>query len=337
MTGREEQERQIRKKTEAVLRVYPSYIKEWYYNLVASGMTARSCDEYVRSARRFLSFIDPHIKRVQLCQITPDIVDQYMVSLQTVVRDGCETRSSDSARQTAWCILNKLFGFLYERGYIERNYMQSVGKPKNQDLQRINEHRILLTKEDFAAMIKLVDVDISETQTDYEQFLCVRNKLILTLLMVTGMRVGALVSININDLDVNNHKLLVVDKGEKHHEYVLSDDVVELIQQYLQLRNKRCSTAPALLTNKYNVRVTRQVISDVVSHYSQAALGYKISPHKLRAGFCSILYNETQNAEFVRRAVGHSNITTTQRYIVTDNREKQEASAIMNSVLGFDK
>ena len=48
-------------------------------------------------------------------------------------------------------------------------------------------------------------------------------------------------------------------------------------------------------------------------------LGYKISPHSLRTAFCTILYKKTGDIEFVRRAVGHSSIETTQRYIVDDD------------------
>ena len=66
---------------------------------------------------------------------------------------------------------------------------------------------------------------------------------------------------------------------------------------------------------------------------TEIALGRRLSPHKLRAGLCSILYDETHDIEFVRRAIGHSNVATTSRYIHTNEDEKQKASNIMEKLL----
>ena len=73
-------------------------------------------------------------------------------------------------------------------------------------------------------------------------------------------------------------------------------------------------------------------VKEVVERCTKNALGKKLSPHKLRAGFCSILYKETHDIEFVRRAVGHSDIKTTQRYISVDDTERRKASTIMNNI-----
>jgi site-specific recombinase XerD len=89
----------------------------------------------------------------------------------------------------------------------------------------------------------------------------------------------------------------------------------------------------ALFVTEKGNRLASVSISRLVEKYCEEGLGYKISPHKLRSGFCSILYNKTHDAEFVRRAVGHSNIATTQRYIKTNDNEKEIASNIIGGVL----
>ena len=70
--------------------------------------------------------------------------------------------------------------------------------------------------------------------------------------------------------------------------------------------------------------------------YTKKALGKAMSPNKLRAGFCSILYDETHDIEFVRKVVGHAKIETTQRYIATKGSEKKNAAAIMDKLLEDD-
>ena len=63
----------------------------------------------------------------------------------------------------------------------------------------------------------------------------------------------------------------------------------------------------------------------MVSSITKKALGYEMSPHKLRSGFCSILYKETKDLELVRRIVGHASSITTQRYIVINDDDKEKA------------
>ena len=80
-------------------------------------------------------------------------------------------------------------------------------------------------------------------------------------------------------------------------------------------------------------RMDAQAIITVVRTYTSIGIGFSLSPHKLRAAYCTILYSKTKDIDFVRKAVGHSSITTTQRYIVDDGSTKKKSADIMYSVL----
>jgi site-specific recombinase XerC len=108
---------------------------------------------------------------------------------------------------------------------------------------------------------------------------------------------------------------------------------IEALNEWVYDRESWNTSSNALFISENGNRISATALSELVEKYCQDALGYHISPHKLRAGFCSILYKETGNAEFVRRAVGHSNISTTQRYIVTDNNERAKASELIDGLL----
>lgn len=282
MTGREEQERRLKRKIERSLSQYPQFINEWYYNLIASGMTSRTCLEYMRTVRRYLTFlnIDP-LKSITCADLTPLSFDKYMILIQTVG----DRSSSDSYKQLNWCVLNKLCDFLHQRGYIKQNYMSAIHKPKNQDLARINEHRILLSQEDFK---KILNAVTRETASRDAHGTVYRDRLILSLLMTTGMRRSALASINIGDFDVVNHKLVVIDKGAKRHEYKLSDEIIELFDGYMAERDIMLGEfdSEALFISRCHERMHADSIGEVVQKYSNIALGKKLSAHKLRAGFC---------------------------------------------------
>ena len=322
MTGREEHELSFKRQIENRIVRMPKYVHEWYNNLLASNVSIRTCATY-------LNFLEKYFKSVNECYIiikpedlTPDTLDKFFISLRNI--DG--KKASDSLAVTAWYALKKFFEFLKNRNYIKRNFVLDITKPKNRDEARINEHRILLDKDDFTKILEAANNDEHKHKR--------RDVLILALLMSTGMRKSALMEIDIENIDFKEHLLHVTDKGEKRHTYVLSPKIMGLLKDYFY---ERCEIDPKivekpLFINNRKQRISIGVINYTVKKYTEEALGKKLSPHKLRAGFCSILYSENHDIEFVRRAVGHSSSTVTQRYIVTDNSEKKKASEIMDSI-----
>jgi len=324
MTGRERFDLMINSRTENRLNDLPEYVSEWYYNLLASGMSSRSCNDYINKAKLFLDYC----QTTDLNVITQAMVDKYFIYIKTKDRDdGDKVSTSDSYQQTTWCALNKFFDFLTNRGYIIKNYMLQIAKPKNRDLVRINENRIHLTKEDFHKI-----VDAARNGRVFKNRL--RNELIVTLLMVTGMRIAALSELDIDNVDLEKKTLSVIDKGNKRHKFYLSNSVIELLKNYLEERNRVAliQERGLFVSKSTGERLSIDTIKDVVERCTKNALGKKLSPHKLRAGFCSILYSETHDIEFVRRAVGHSDVKTTQRYISVDDKEKKKASEIMDTI-----
>ena len=308
MQGRIENNIRIKRLIENNLRTMPPYVKEWYINLIASGKEMSSCNDYIRKIRKFLLYINEDIIKIVPEDITMDKTETYFISIQTKINsNGKQDVTSDSYRQTIWCALNSFLGFLYNRKYIEENYMKYICKPKNKDLQRINENRVLLTKEDFNEILKCVQNGVgSHKAKEYQK-----------------------------NMNLFRRELLVIDKGNKRHVYYLTDDVIKYLKLWLLQRKDilKKEHNDALFVSENKTRLSSNAIYKLVEKYCKEALDEKISPHKLRSGFCSILYNETKDAEFVRRAVGHSNISTTQRYIVTDNSEKEKAANLINCLL----
>ena len=328
MTGRLYNDEKINASTKKILKDTPEYLHEWYTSLEASGVTASSRRVYVSGVKKFLTYINSDIMSVTPNDITYNKVAQYLVDSSKKVVNGEIQKMSDSYRYGIWSQLNNFFDFMVARGYLTENFMKSFKRPKNHDLDRINETRVLLTEDDFREILYAI------TQEKNAMFRT-RNMAIVMVFMFTGMRLSALTSIMLDDIDLNKNVLTIVDKGEKRHVYPLDEDVIEVIKVWLSIRedwvndeNERhlfLSTRKNPLSNE-EVRV-------MIQKYTEQALGKPLSPHKLRAGFCSILYSKTHDIEFVRRAVGHSNIATTTRYIVTDGSERRKASKLLRDIL----
>ena len=334
MNGRLENEIKKEQALLNKLNTMPDYVSEWYFNLKASNKTITTCKDYIYKIDKFLSFVEESVGNKQLGNISLPIVQRYFISIQKKDVNGTIVYTSDSYQQTIWCCLNSFFEFLVETEKMSKNYMKMISKPKNKDLERINANRVLLTKKDFNKILKSVENGVgSKRAKSFQENQRSRDRAIMLLFMTTGLRKSALSEININDIDLIMGTLHVVDKGNKYHSYILSEKTIEALNEWIYDRQEWDVKSDALFISDTGNRISATALSELVDKYCKDALGTHISPHKLRAGFCSILYKETGNAEFVRRAVGHSNIATTQRYIVTDNNERAKASELIDGLL----
>lgn len=330
MNGRIQNELLIEKRSDEKVTEMPDFVRRWYTNMKASHKTAATCRDYITKVERFLKSINPKVSDVKLSDINEDTVTSYYISTQRTTKNGELSATSDSYQLTVWCCLDNFLSYLVNSGLIERNYIHAISKPKNHDLPRINENRVLLTDRDFKKILKAIDSEENELMRR-------RDRAVILLFMNTGMRKTALVTMTFDELKLDERKIVVTDKGNKRHEYILNDKLVDALNDWLSVRSTYgtgvdVSENHLFISNRGKVMAPKTV-EKLVEKYTTKALGKPLSPHKLRAGYCSILYNKTGDIEFVRRAVGHSNATTTQRYIVTAGAEKKRASDIMGSLL----
>lgn len=340
MNGRLEQELLINQRCQKTLDKCPEYVVEWYNNLRASDKTAMSCRNFLNNIYRFLSTLTKDTCNIRVEQLSYNTVSNYFISIQTktkISNGQKETvETSDSYKQGVWCALNNFFTFLQKRKYIEDNPMELIEKPANHDADRINKNRILLQEDDFKKILKSVERGCgSQRSMAFQEKMKNRDMVIFLIFMTTGIRKTALSEINIEDINFDTRELVVKDKGKKTHSYFLTPLTMDYINEWLLERKEIANeNSMALFVSNRGKRISGRAIDNLVQKYCDDALGYHISPHKLRAGFCSIMYNKTGDIEKVRRMVGHSRVDTTQRYIVTGGNEKEEASAIMTDIFG---
>ena len=327
MNGRLQNELLIERSNDEKVATLPDFVRRWYINMKASKKTGATCRDYINKVERYLKSINSYPSKVQLSDINEETVAAYYMSVQRTERNGELVYTSDSYQQTVWCCLDNFLGYLHNVGLIERNYIESITKPKNRDLERINENRVLLTEKDFQKILNAVKHEENELFRK-------RDFAIILLFMNTGMRKTALRTITFDDLDLNKGKLTVIDKGNKRHVYILNDQLRNAIREWINVREEfhPGDDNHIFISSRGNV-MSPKTVENTICKYTEIALGKSLTPHKLRSGYCSILYKKTGDIEFVRRCVGHANTVTTQRYIVTKGSEKYEAAEIMKTLL----
>ena len=319
----------VQKQIDGVIKDMPSFVVEWCYYLRTSDRTLLSCYDYIRKIRNFLKYINTDIQKIDVSEITSDACESYMNSCQTYKdKKGMEHITSLSYQQCIWSALNNFVDFLVAKGYTEYNYMQNIERVKGSDLEKINENRILLTKNDFNKILR------ASKRLSREEILKNRNTLIILLFLTTGIRKTAMSDININDINIDDKTLAITNSKNKTQIYNLSAQTIHYVIKWLEDRKELETTESgnALFITQKGDRLGDDTIYNIVKKSCKLGYGKKLSPTELRTGFCSILYEETDDIQFVQEVIGHQSALTTKRYFKNNNQRKR-ATKIMSDIL----
>lgn len=175
------------------------------------------------------------------------------------------------------------------------------------------------------------DEEITRILFHVQQPSCsLRNRLIVEMLLYTGVRVSELCNIQLKDLDLLTHILRVTGKGGTYREIPLRPELVESIQRYLggERRNSRFTESPYLLLSQRAAKLHRDAVNRLLKTLGDK-LGMSIYPHKFRHTFCSVLIRRGVALTTVRKLAGHASIQTTSQFYVHTNREDMEEAVTL--------
>ncbi|KGA97232.1 integrase [Alkalihalobacillus alcalophilus ATCC 27647 = CGMCC 1.3604] len=154
-----------------------------------------------------------------------------------------------------------------------------------------------------------------------------RNKLIVYLLLYTGVRVSELINIKLSDIEFLTHMLTVQGKGGKIREISMRKDVLELINQYMKGERvaSKFQDSEYLLVSQRAPKMHRDAVRDWLAKISNE-LGFKLHPHLFRHTFCTRLLKKGVDLTTVSKLAGHATVNMTAKfYIQTSREEKQRA------------
>jgi len=202
--------------------------------------------------------------------------------------------------------VRSFFRYLVREGKLDENPARPVRTPRQEKkLPRLlgeGEMRILL--------------ETPETATLKGK----RDRALLELLYATGMRVGEIVALDLEDIDAAEGTILVLGKGSKERHVLFGEMAKSALLDYLAAR--RSSKAPAagrrsdaVFVNKSGTRLTdRSVRRILAARLRECALKHRISPHGLRHSFATHLLDHGADLRAIQELLGHASLSTTQRY-----------------------
>lgn len=149
-----------------------------------------------------------------------------------------------------------------------------------------------------------------------------RNKVIMKLILNTGLRISEVINMKWNDINLTTGKINVIEgKGKKDRVIWTNSEVIELLTRYRE-RQERVLVGKGycacdisyVFTSFSNKKLSPGNIRKSFYKCSKESIDRKVSPHQYRHTFATRLLSKNKNLRVVQKALGHSDLSTTQIY-----------------------
>ena len=130
----------------------------------------------------------------------------------------------------------------------------------------------------------------------------------------SGLRIGELVGIDIDDVELRGRLVKVRGKGGKERIVPFGSKAEDALRAWLRVR-KASPDEEALFVNYRGERITARSVRRLFDRYVRSAsLRAGISPHTLRHSFATHLLNAGADLRAIQELLGHASLSTTQKY-----------------------
>ena len=258
------------------------------------GCSDRTVAYYKVTVEHLLKCIDTPIRK-----ITTDEIRSYLAKYQE--KSGCSKTTVDNIRRN----ISSFFSWLEEEDYILKSPMKRIHKIKT--VQPVKE---------------TISDELIERLRD--ACLCKRDLAMVDLLYSTGIRVGELVRLNVDDISFEERECVVFGKGDKERKVYFDAKAKVHLQDYLKERN---DDNPALFVT-LDAPHQRLKISGVeirIRRLGRSINAEKIHPHKFRRTMATRAIDKGMPIEQVQKILGHSQIDTTMQYAMVNQSNVKNA------------
>ena len=200
--------------------------------------------------------------------------------------------------------IRSFFRYLTREGILSTNPVEKLSSPKLD--RRLPD---FLTIKEVEQLIQTPDLSTPEGQ---------RDRALLELLYASGLRVSELVSLNLEQINLDTDEIRVVGKGSKERMVLMGKPAAEALSTYISegrrelLGEKRSG---ALFLNRYGGRLIERRIQKILDDYAhKAGITKKVHPHLLRHTFATHLLDGGADLRVVQELLGHANLSSTQIY-----------------------
>lgn len=247
------------------------------------------------------------------------IDSNHIIMYVTHLKDKQKLKESSLRRKI---ISFKLFfDYLYVKKITKRNYMKDI------NFKFKKEHRLPKTLKinNIKNLLAYITNYSKNELSDFKKRYIIRDIAIIDILISTGIRIGELSSIKINDVSLEEKTVLIHGKGKKERLlYFSSNETIKNIKEWLKIRDNCHLETDNLFVNRYGNLLSIHSIEAIYEKYRKLADIPESTPHYLRHTFATNLLNNGADIRSVQELLGHSSISTTEIYTEVSTNRKQE-------------
>lgn len=258
------------------------------------GCSDRTIQYYRMTIEHMFKMISTEIRK-----ITTEEIRSYLAGYQE--NSHCSNVTIDNIRRN----ISSFFSWLEEEDYVLKSPMRRIHKIKTKTVVKST----------------ISDEGIEKLMDNCKK---IRDLAIIDLLYSTGIRVGELVNLNIEDIDLEGRECVVYGKGDKERRVYFDAKAKVHIKEYIDSRN---DSNPALFVT-LDAPYDRLKISGVEIRLRQLGRALeldKIHPHKFRRTMATRAIDKGMPIEQVQKILGHSQIDTTMQYAMVNQSNVKTA------------
>ncbi len=260
-------------------------------------------DNTLQSYRRDIVYFTKYVEEgnMNYAKLNEEDIKDYLQHLQEVGK-----KSSTVSRHLA--SIRSFYQFLVKNKKVKVDPTNNIQSPKVE--KRVPS--VLTAQEVELLLDQPKDIDLKGT----------RDKAMLEFAYATGMRVTEIISLNIEDVNLEEG-YVVCKTGSKERNIPLGTMSLKALKEYVEEARPvliRDENVSALFVNINGQRLTRQGFWKIVKFYKeQAHITKDITPHVLRHSFATHLLQNGADLKAIQTMLGHSDISSTQVYMQFQN------------------
>lgn len=251
------------------------------------GCSLKTLRYYLATINKMTNTVGKHITK-----ITTEDLRKYLSDYHE--ENNCSKSNIDNIRR----ILSSFFSWLEDEDYILKSPVRRIHKIKS---------------------AKTVKETYTDEMLEYMRDNCdlLRDLAIIDMLASTGMRVGELVHLNIEDVDFENRECVVLGKGSKERPVYFDARTKIHLRNYLESRNDDNPALFVSMLKPYN-RLNISGVEIRLRELGRKLDITKVHPHKFRRTLATRAIDKGMPIEQVQKLLGHSKIDTTMQYAMVD-------------------
>lgn len=271
------------------------------YIEIEKNYSAQTLRAYGDDLRQFFSF----------CGIEPNTTNFPSLSHRTIrnwlsqlLAQGVSPRSVNRKLSS----LRSFYKYILRRGIVSNNPLHKVVAPKT--AKRLP---VFLNNVDTTRLLDTVEYS--------NDFLGLRDLVVLEFFYFTGVRVSELATLKSRDISLSNSTIKVMGKGSKERIIPIHPELKEIVTCYIQQKKEsfpeQNDGGYFIVTDKGAKPYTKLLYRIVNKYMSMVTSLEKKSPHVLRHTFATHLLNGGADINAIKELLGHANLSATQVYTHT--------------------